>query len=188
MTNIENNLFNGRVNLLTKEYPQYNMCPNSGSSDGYDIVSRTLEHTPVSSLFFSKKNIDALQIGICNRVFNESRGKYNIGRQSESELKIIMRSIYFSSLQNSFTNFQQNIQGNYNNMLNQINNNSSNNVIEQVRYLNKAVLDWAVPEILTNIRQFDKYKEDVSVLPEPIDRPTLTSMSGTKTLELQSFF
>jgi len=188
MANIENNLFNGRVNLLTKGYPEYNMCPTSGSSDGYDLVSRTLEHTPVSSLFFSKKNIDALQLGICNKVYNESGGKYNIGRQSETELKIIMRSIYFSSLQNSFMNFKQNIEGNYNNMLNKINDNSSNNVIGQVRNLNKAVLDWAVPEILTNIRQFDKYKEDVSILPIPIDRPSLTSISGTKTLELQSFF
>ena len=59
---------------------------------------------------------------------------------------------------------------------------------EQVKNLNKDVLEWAVPRILTNIQQFDKYKQDVSMLPDPIDRPTLTSIAGTKTLELQSFF
>lgn len=187
MDNFENNLLNGRVDLLTKSYPEFQMCP-SESSDGYDLTSKSYEHTPVSSLFFSQKNITALQQGICNKVYNDSRGKYNIGKQSETELKIIMRSIYFSSLNSSFTNFKQNISKNYNNILNQINNNNSDYVIEQVKYLNKSVLDWAVPRIISNIQQFEKYKNDVSILPTPIDRPTLTSMIGTKTLELQSFF
>ncbi len=185
MTSIENNLFNGRVNILTHGHPDYNIFTNTAindSTDGYDIVSRTMEHTPTSSLFFSKKNIDALQQGICNRVYNDSRGKYNIGKQSETELKIIMRSIYFNSLKNNMINFQDNIaplELNYHN---------GNYVLSQVRCLNKQVLDWAVPQIITNIQQFERYKEDVSMLPNPMDRPSLTSMAGTKTLELQSFF
>ncbi len=188
MNNIENNLFNGRVNLLTKGYPDYNTCKNStvnDSTDAHDMISRNMEHTPVSSLFFSKQNINALQQGICNKVYNDSRGKYNIGKQSETELKIIMRSTYFNSLKNNF--FIQFQNENYNGSANYTGY-DSDPTVSQVRILNKAVLDWAVPQIITNIQQFEKYKQDVSMLPNPMDRPSLTSMAGTKSLEFQSFF
>ena len=172
---------NGRVNILskTKSNFDYTNC-STDSSDGYDIVSRDFEHTPVSSVFFSKMNIDALQKGISNRVFNDSNGKYNIGRQSETELKIIMRSFYFNSLSGSVPNFLQDIV--YGNP------SEKDYVISQVRSLNSSVLDWSVPRILTNIQQFEKYKSDVSGLPMPLDRPSFLSTAGTKSLELQSFF
>ena len=188
---MENNLYNGRVNILSgnsRRYPEYEKCDNVPSSSGLDIVSKTIGHTPVSSLFFSKMNIDALQKGICNKVFNLSDGKYNIGNQSESELKIIMRSFYFESLTKGFPNVMREIKKLNDQALNIPVNHSYESVLEQVRNLNKSVLDWAVPQILTNIQQFDKYKEDVSKLPQPMDRPKFSSMSGTKSLELQTFF
>lgn len=185
---MENNMFNGRVNILSKGYPEFEKCDNRPSSSGLDIVSKSISHTPVSSLFFSKTNIDALQNGICNRVFNESGGRYNIGKQSESELKIIMRSFYFDSLTKGFPNVMREIKRLNDKALDIPVSHSYESVVEQVRALNKSVLDWAVPEILTNITQFEKYKEDVSRLPQPMDRPKLSTLSGTKTLEFQSFF
>ena len=165
---------NGRVNILAKQYPEFQVCQSDVSSDGYDIVATDITHTPVSALFFSKTNIDALQQGICNRVFNDSQGRFNIGRQSEIELKIIMRSMYFDSLKNGANTI--------------INDPRQNSVLEKVRRLNKSVLDWSVPRIISNIQQFEKYKADVSTMPNPMDRPSYLTSSGTKSLELQSFF
>jgi len=179
--------YNGRVNLISKGHTQFDYSYDKGcSTNGYDIVAKDIGHTPVSALFFSQQNIEALQQGICNRVYNESRGNFNIGRQSEIELKIIMRSIYFDSLKNGNPNIMKEIQKSsplYSPL--QTNNDI---VVAQVRELNKKVLDWSVPQILTNIQQFEKYKSDVSKLPNPIDRPSFVSSAGSKTLEMQSFF
>ena len=184
---MENNLLNGRVNILSKGYPKFDyVANNKGTQAGHDIVSKSIEHTPVSALFFSKKNIDALQQGISNQVYNKSQGKYNIGKQSEIELKIIMRSFYFESLQNGSSFIMKEIQK-QNNLTNVLQPNCDI-VLMQVRELNKKVLDWSVGEILTNLQQFDKYKRDVSMLPDPIDRPTLMSSAGNRSLEFQSFF
>lgn len=177
---MEYNSFNGRVNIL-----ENNHFDNSGfnvpqSTDGYDIMSKNIAHTPVSSLFFSKTNIDALQKGISNRVFNQSNGRFNIGAQSETELKIIMRSIYFDSLRGGVPMLQDGLQS--------ISDPNANTPLEKVKKLNQKVLDWSVPRIITNIEQFEKYKRDVSILPNPMDRPSFVSSAGSRSLEFQSFF
>lgn len=181
---MEKNMFNGRVNIISKSTPSFDYCEaregGATSTSGHDIVSRSLEHTPVSALFFSTLNIDALQKGITNSIYNRSGGKFNIGRQSDIELKIIMRSFYFESLKNGSPNILHTIMtGEYTS--------GRDDTLEQVRKLNKTVLEWIVPRIMTNIQQFEKYKQDVSILPKPMDRPTFLSMSGTKSLELQPF-
>jgi hypothetical protein len=166
---MQNNLYNGRVNLYASGTARD--CLNTvpiNSTSGSDVLS--MEHTPVSALFFSKKNVDALQLGICNMVFNQSDGKYNIGPQSETDLKIIMRSIYLTSLQGTSPIDED------------------GSVIGKVRTLNQKVLDWSVPRIITNIKQFDRYKSDVSKIPIPMDRPAQVSSAGSKILEFQSFF
>jgi len=196
---MEGNLFNGRVNILSKGYPDYNYAPrNFGSTTSSsfqrenninkdcDFVTNSEGHTPVSALFFSQKNINALQQGICNQVYNKSKGKYNVGKQSETELKIIMRSIYFESLSSGSPYVMQQIQKRSN--LHEPLQPNSSIVLEQVRDLNKKVLDWSVQKVLENIQQFDQYKKDVSMLPNPMDLPTSMSSSGRKTLEFQSFF
>lgn len=196
---MEGNLFNGRVNILSKGYPDYNYAPmnNGSSTSSYfqrenkpnkdcDFITNSEGHTPVSALFFSQKNINALQEGICNQVYNKSNGKYNVGKQSETELKIIMRSIYFESLSSGSPYVMQQIQRR-SNLHDPLQPNSSI-VLEQVRDLNRKVLDWSVQKVLENVQQFDQYKKDVSMLPNPMELPTSMSSSGRKTLEFQSFF
>jgi hypothetical protein len=160
-------------------YSTYRTCDNPNSSDGYDIVSGNLSETPVSALYFSKTNMDALQRGICNRVFNQSEGKYSIGKQSEAELKIIMRSFYLESLRGGVPLFQDGVQPL---------NNSDNSTVARVRKLNEKVLDWSVPRIINNIKQFERYKSDVSKMPNVMDRPSFVSSAGSKSLEYQSYF
>ncbi len=62
--------------------------------------------------------------------------------------------------------------------------NANNNINKQVLDLNTRVIDWCVPEILSNIKQSEQYKIDISTLPIPLDRSTLPSQKGLRTLEI----
>lgn len=156
---------NGLVNAMDSvpsyqfQQPQMNVTENP-----HNITTRNLECSEVSSMFFSAENIDLLQNGMRNQILNMSNGNYVIGRQSDDELKIIMRSIYY-----------------------QYSKNLPYNIKEQVKYLNTRVLEWSVPRILTNLKQDEKYRKDISTLPEPLERSQLPSQKGTRVLEIKSF-
>ena len=59
--------------------------------------------------------------------------------------------------------------------------------VGQVRSLNAKVLEWVVPEVLNNVLQYERYKQDMSTLPMPLDRSPLATMKGSRTLELKTF-
>lgn len=129
-----------------------------------NTISRNINKTCVSNVYFSKDNIENLHKGIINNVYNKSKGSYKIGKQSGDELTIVMRSIYFQHSKNN-----------------------PNNVLEQVRELNKYVIDWCTDEIITNIKQYDSYKQSISTLPMPLEHSQLSTQKGTRTLEIKSF-
>jgi len=168
MQNEENHyILNGRVNLLNDNEKSFKIDPKNPEiySEGVlNTINRLYSGNCVSETFFSKENIDILQEGIINSVYNTSDGRYSIGRQSDQELTIVMRSIYFQYGKN--LNF---------------------NINEQVRELNIKVIRWCVDEIITNINQYMNYKANVSTLPMPMERAQLPSQKGTKTLEIKSF-
>ena len=156
---------NGRVNAITQVI-NYSLktTPDNLTENNTNLISRNMNCTDVSAVFFSDNNVNLLQLGIRNKVLNVSNGKYNIGKQSDIDIKIIMRSIYF-----------------------QHGKNTTNNVRGQVLDLNTRVIDWCVPEILSNIQQSDKYIMDISTLPIPMDLPNLTTQKGLRTLEIMKF-
>jgi len=156
---------NGRVNAITQVI-NYSLktTPDNLTENNTNLISRNMNCTDVSAVFFSDNNVNLLQLGIRNKVLNVSNGKYNIGKQSDIDLKIIMRSIYF-----------------------QHGKNTTNNVRGQVLDLNTRVIDWCVPEILSNIKQSDKYIMDISTLPIPMELPNLTTQKGLRTLEITKF-
>lgn len=125
---------------------------------------RGLESTALMSLFFSKENIDALQEGIRWRVHVESNGQYTISRQSETELRIIMRSIYLQESKND-----------------------PHSIMSQVKDLNARVLAFCVPRIISEVSIYLKYQSDVSKLPVPFSRGELATSKGSKVLEMKMF-
>ena len=64
--------------------------------------------------------------------------------------------------------------------------NDSNNITRQVEGLNKLVLNYCVPQIIGEAEGYIKYKNDVSTLAMPMQRPTSTYASNT--LELKPWF
>jgi hypothetical protein len=158
------NFLNGRVDATNKSTLNIDRARVKASEHQINVISRNLDCTEVSKVFFSIDNIDLLQRGIRNKILNDTDGQINISRQSDDELKIIMRSIYF-----------------------QYGKNSKYNIKEQILELNTRVLEWSVPEIISNVKQSQKYLQDISTMPVPLERSTLPSKKGTKTLDVTKY-
>jgi hypothetical protein len=159
------NILNGRVNaVMPVDNYNFKAYQETQSENNTNLISRNINCTGVSAIFFSDDNVELLQLGIRNKILNLSNGEYNIGKQSDTDLKIIMRSIYF-----------------------QYGKNVSSNIKGQVLDLNTRVIDWCVPEILSNIKQSAKYIMDISTMPVPLDRSELPSQKGTKQLEMMKY-
>lgn len=159
---------NGRIDLLSP-MPAFRLA-GGYQNQAMDNTSYTKEalggqmaETPLSQLYFSATNIEALHNAIRYLVFKETNRV--IGRQSDHELRIIMRSIFFQYAKHQ-----------------------SQDIVGQVRELNQYVLDYAVPEVVSNLKQYDMYRRDASTLPIPNERPPLMTSKGSRQLEHKGFF
>jgi hypothetical protein len=130
-----------------------------------DAIKGNLSSNCLNELFFSDLNIEALQLGMKNKIVEETNGKHIIGPQSEIELKIVMRSIYL-----------------------QYGRNLNEDIVLQVKDLNKKVLDYCVPKILIGIEQYKNYVIDASKVHVPIDRSENVSNKGSKILFRKNLF
>jgi hypothetical protein len=125
-------------------------------------IEHSISQNEVNSLFFSQRNVDALQHGIRYTIYNKINTV--IDNQSERELRVIMRSMYLQYARNLPAN-----------------------IIEQVRELNVKVLDYVIPKLIIEVKQYDTYIKDASSLPVPMGRGLNTSTTGTKFLHLKEF-
>jgi hypothetical protein len=155
---------NGRVNAVSKvDNYKLDLAVNKATEHQINLISRNLNCTEVSKMYFSMDNINLLQVGIRNKILNDTGGEINIGRQKDDELRIIMRSIYF-----------------------QHGKNRTDNIKEQVLDLNTRVISWCVPEIISNVKQSQRYIEDISRMPVPLERSTYPSIKGANNLDVTS--
>ena len=162
------NYQNGRVKILgsqeKNQFDLYDKIPVTDNSSFREALTGTLECSELSNTFFSSQNIQTLQNGIRQGVYDKSNGIFMIGEQDQDTLKVIMRSIFF---QNSA--------------------HLPNNIMEQVNELNKLVLDYCVPQVYGEAQGYMKYKHDISTLAVPMQRPAAPSYK-TKTLEQKPWF
>ena len=128
-----------------------------------EALTGSWDSNVLSSAYFSAENVRILQNGIRAGVYNKSQKTFSIGDQNEDTLKIIMRSIFLTHAVNIPTNITQ-----------------------QIKELNKMVINYCVPQLLGECEGYMKFKDDVSSLVVPIDRPVCTYHSNT--LETKRFF
>ena len=94
---------NGRVvNVTNKIYKRDNLWTNLNNSKvaknfQYESMIGIYEPTKLNSLFFSKKNLEIIQAKIRYGVYIKSNKKYIIGNQSDTEIQVVMRSIFTTS-------------------------------------------------------------------------------------------
>lgn len=113
----------------------------------------------LNQLFLSPENIEHLQTRIRYAVWVASNKQHIIGRQDDTELVVIMRSIYF-----------------------QYGKNLPTAVKEQLQDLNDLVVQECVSRVLSQIQQHIKYLFDKSSQPMPLSLPVFTNSYGNKQL------
>lgn len=115
--------------------------------------------SPLSAAFFSRENINSIQIDLRNRV--RCKTGYTIDRQSDETLLIIMRAI--------FTLHSRNVVG---------------DVPAEVARINELVLAEIVPMAAGNLAQYLGYLRDASQMYTPMPRGVNTSSKGTNVYSL----
>lgn len=115
---------------------------------------------PVGKLFFSNENMKRIQKLIRDDIYEKSLHKCELDEdQDESDLLISMRAMYME-------------QGVY----------RETNPVHQVKQLNKRVVDFVVPDMLTEIKQYYGYLKDVNEPLKPLERPMNVSSAGRRSL------
>ena len=65
--------------------------------------------------------------------------------------------------------------------------NMPKDIIAQINDLNKKVIDWSVPHILSAVDHHYFYINDISHLPVPMAQPQHLSRAGTRSLPMNPF-
>ena len=152
---------NGRVITTNQNLKDLQMIENNETQKNFqtEALYGIQEKTQLNELFFSKANMEIIQNKIRYQVYINTEKKHIIGKQSDVELEIIMRSTY---LQHSP--------------------NLPNQITEQIKYLNELVANWCVEKIIPEVYQYMGYLKEVEYMPVPLEHPVNLSSKGTKNL------
>ena len=127
-----------------------------------DIFGRYDDYSqePVGKVFFSSSNIKRLQRMIRDEIARRTNNKLQLEEdQDVDDLLIAMRAVY-------------QMHGKY----------IMSNIVHQVKLLNARLVDYVVPDMITEIKQYYGYLKDVNEPIKPIDRPMNVSNAGRRTL------
>jgi hypothetical protein len=120
-------------------------------------------NTDLNTAFFSEQNVDRLQLQIQGAVFAMVGAR--IDRQSDADLKLVMRSYYLQYARNDPTR-----------------------VAEELDELNQRVVNFCANRIAVEVEAYRFYRKDILDFPAPIEHPLDVKIYGTRTGELKSFF
>ena len=142
----------------------YEKYQQSGSTQNYDRARQAtqglFEKNEISIMFFSNDNMKRIQQKIKEEVYRRTNGQYTLDEdQDESDLMITMRAIYLDKCKN---------------LLDQ--------PIRQVKLLNQQTVDYIVPDMITNIKQYFGYVKDINKPLTPMMRPMNVNNAGRKLL------
>jgi hypothetical protein len=132
---------------------------------GQDLMRGNWLETTLSRAFFSPENTKIIQNAIRKEVYDRSGDKHwVIDEQSADELQIVMRSLYLQYAKN----LEFDMPG-------------------QIRELNRLVIEWCVPRIMSEVQMYQYYLKDISTLPTPMPQPMSVSSAGSKSVPFRTF-
>tara|TARA_B100001559_G_C16467256_1_gene607192 strand:- start:762 stop:1256 length:495 start_codon:yes stop_codon:yes gene_type:complete len=102
--------------------------------------------------FFNDSNINTLQLEIQRGVKQMSNNQYNVGKQNEDQLKMIMNSIFVENSRNQNTD-----------------------AASAIKSLNTLVLQYAIPQVFNSVESHIKYKRDITNIATPMSNPVMTT-------------
>ena len=101
-----------------------------------------------------------IQKKIREEVHKRTKGQYQLDEdQDESDLTIVMRSIYLDKCKNL-----------------------PGETVRQVKLLNQQTVDYIIPDLISNIKQYFGYIKDINQPLKPMMRPMNVNNSGRKLL------
>ena len=158
---------NGRLDLSTLPsgtplFLQEKVCTLQKTNFA-NAMKYSLENTHLSVTFFSSQNVTLLESGIKAEVYRLSRQTHLIDKQDYDQMYMIMRSIFLQHARHQ-----------------------EGNIPKQIEELNRRVIDYCAPRILSEIVTYIQYKKDISTLVVPLDKPK--SVSKDKSIEFKRFF
>jgi hypothetical protein len=136
-----------------------------GDNPRRDLVGTMHTETPLNSVFFSLSNIDRIQQAIHDQVSSMSGGQYDIGRQSDDDLRIVMRSYYLM-----------------------FGRNDPHNIAGELEQLNRRVIGYCAGKVYSEVEFHMFYRKDLEDFAPPIANPVNVKSYGTHAGELKSFF
>lgn len=145
-------------------YPLFKDYDTTNSSFEEEALRSNTGQNELTDVFFSKRNVDALQEAIRYQVYVRSNQKHVIDRQSDVELKVVMRGTYLEHARNA-----------------------PYDILSQVKDLNSIVIEYCVDKILSEINMYLYYMNDISTNREPMARSVATTSAGSKTLIMKEF-
>jgi hypothetical protein len=149
---------NGNINFSMESREEYS--PHNTTNIANTVLRGIVEDNELSRLFLSQENIDRIQKKLKVVVYERSQGKFKLEEnQDESDLIVVMRYIYLDHCKNLPTQ-----------------------LVRQVKLLNDKTVEYIIPDLLTNIKQYYGYIRDISQPITPIMRPMGTTNAGRRTL------
>ena len=161
----------GKYNLTTDDITDKGIGILSGSNTSH-LFKNLYGETLLTFLFFSRNNIDNLQNLIKYLVFKQINQV--IGRQSDTELMIVMRSMFLSYsdhpplIDDTMSETKKTI------LIKQYTN--------EVDRLNQLVLNDVVPRIVSQVQAYVDYLRDCSSPRSVMKNPILDSIKGERQL------
>ena len=149
------------INIDKKKRPSYKIYGDESKNTKYErtAIKSDFCDNILNQTFFSSKNVKIVQNGLRHSVWEKSGKKHIIGEQSETELVVVMRSIFLQYALNL-----------------------PDNIAQQIKDLNQKVIDELTPTVLSNVEQYIAYLENKRRIPDPIARSVNVSSKGSKTL------
>jgi hypothetical protein len=130
-----------------------------------DLIGRQHSKTPLNTVFFSQGNIAHIHGEIQRQVNLMSGGKYNVGKQGDDEVRIIMRSYYLMFARND-----------------------PFKVAQELDELNKRVIGYASAKVYSEFDFHQFYLKDLEEFAPAIANPVNVKHYGSEPGELKSFF
>ena len=141
------------INFSLESREEYGL--NNTTNMAKDVLKGILEDNEVSRLFFSQENIQRIQKKIKIAVYERSQGKFKLEEdQDESDLIVVMRAVYFDNCKNL-----------------------GEHLVRQVKFLNDKTVEYILPDLITNIKQYYGYIKEISQPITPMIRPMNTNIS-----------
>lgn len=149
-----------RNNNTDGYYEKYQQSSTVNYDRARQATQGFFEKNHITVVFFSDENMKRIQKKIKEEVIKRTKGQYQLDEdQDEADLTIVMRAVYLDKCKNL-----------------------PGETVRQVKLLNQQTVDYIVPDLISNIKQYFGYIKDINQPLQPMMRPMNVSSSGRRLL------